>query len=97
MLNRKIQTNHSVCCSLQTPCGLWYLQWQATAPNALMNRANTSLYPAQNTTEQNSPAPQGFLSAALWPLQQLSTEFRQAESAQQHGENLGKGKLEMLL
>lgn len=78
-------TNQPLCLLLP-PVPLWPLdlQWQATAPNLLMNQANISLYRAQNTTEQSSSAPQGFLRAGLWPLQQLSTEFR-------HGTAVRKG------
>jgi len=45
---------------LQASCGplFWHWQWQATALNSLMNQANASLYPAQNTVEQSSLAPQ---------------------------------------
>lgn len=48
-----------------------------------MNQTNASLYPAQNTIEQSSSAPQGFLRASLWSSWQLSTELRQTISAEQ--------------
>lgn len=70
-------TTLPVCCFLQSPCGLWYLQWASYNPK-FTNESSQYLSvscPKHNRTK--SSAPQGYLSAGLWPLQQLSTQFRQ--------------------
>lgn len=68
-----------------------------------MNQANTSLYPAQNTTEPRAQHHRGIWVQVSGPCSSSALnsdraqQLGKSESAQQSGENLEKGKLGMLL